>query len=275
VSMARRDRLETRCVSRRCYSLSSSYLCLTNTRRYSPSRPYWEAVLLAKKLLLILAANTVLSEPTHQAFAVVAINAIYLVHFERKAPMLVYPATSTRMLKGGNLFHAVERTAALASLVGSLFALAGAYKGNWLTLVGAGFALVNAVYVVFVIAVFYMEETRGLVEPEGGVLAIAGGEGFELLEFKEWQHQVQLLSMAALKVEVKEQMINELDLMRGKVRGASEARWEGQEGRRGGLQPRRLKRGARNTHALLQTQSQTRRTNANTPLQRFIPSAPF
>ena len=275
MSMARRDRLETRCVSRRCYSLSSSYLCLTNTRRYSPSRPYWEAVLLAKKLLLILAANTVLSEPTHQAFAVVAINAIYLVHFERKAPMLVYPATSTRMLKGGNLFHAVERTAALASLVGSLLALAGAYKGNWLTLVGAGFALVNAVYVVFVIAVFYMEETRGRVEPEGGVLAIAGGEGFELLEFKEWQHQVQLLSMAALKVEVKEQMINELDLMRGKVRGASEARWEGQEGRRGGLQPRRLKRGARNTHALLQTQSQTRRTNANTPLQRFIPSAPF
>ena len=204
---------------------------LTNTRRYSPSRPYWEAVLLAKKLLLILAANTVLSEPTHQAFAVVAINAIYLVHFERKAPMLVYPATSTRMLKGGNLFHAVERTAALASLAGSLLALAGAYKGNWLTLVGAGFALVNAVYVVFVISVFYMEETRGLVEPEGGVLAIAGGEGFELLEFKEWQHQVQLLSMAALKVEVKEQMINELDLMRGKVRGASEARWEGQEGR--------------------------------------------
>ena len=54
--------------------------------RYSPARPYWEAVLLAKKFVLIMASTTVIKDPLAQALIGTATNLVYLVLFEVKRP---------------------------------------------------------------------------------------------------------------------------------------------------------------------------------------------
>ena len=62
------------------------FFCTRFTHRYSPARPYWEAVLLAKKFVLIMASTTVIKDPLAQALIGTATNLAYLVLFEVKRP---------------------------------------------------------------------------------------------------------------------------------------------------------------------------------------------
>ena len=93
---------------------------LNARRRYSPKVPYWEAVLLVKKLLLIMVADTWITNSVQQALGGVGINTAYLILLEYKQPMLFHPS---KTLKGRNFFHAIERTASITSVTGSLLAV--------------------------------------------------------------------------------------------------------------------------------------------------------
>ena len=114
---------------------------------YRPIPPYTntsvardQAVLLFKKFLLIIAADTTLTDPVVQAGVGVAVHIIYLIIFEIKQPMPFYPSSSA-MFKGQNFFHLVERSSCCASLVGSLMAILGAANPGNMTAFGTVFAV--------------------------------------------------------------------------------------------------------------------------------------
>ena len=70
-----------------------------------------------------MAADTEIRNPLVQAVLVFGVNALYLVMFEKKSPMLMHPSA---WLGGKNLFHVIERGSSIASLVGSTMAMLGA-----------------------------------------------------------------------------------------------------------------------------------------------------
>ena len=119
---------------------------LTLSRRYSLERPYWEAVQLFKKLLLVVASSTFITAAPSQAAAGAAINLVYLALLETKKPMPYRPSTSD-WFKNQNFFHLVERSSASASLAGSLLAILGAVSRSLVDVFGTIFAIMNIAYV--------------------------------------------------------------------------------------------------------------------------------
>ena len=69
------------------FARPNSSCCARFAQRYSPLRPYWESLLLARKLVLILASTTqFITDPLAQALIGTATNLAYLVLFEVKRP---------------------------------------------------------------------------------------------------------------------------------------------------------------------------------------------
>ena len=104
---------------------------------YSPRRPYWVAVLLAKPLCLVLVADTVITDPLTQA----------------RSTSSIWPSSrrsgrSSTTFKKQNLFHVLERGSSVAGVIGSIVAVLGAEEADLVDLVGELFAGVNFVYVV-------------------------------------------------------------------------------------------------------------------------------
>ena len=119
---------------------------LTLSRRYALERPYWEAVQLFKKLLLVCASSTFITAAPSQAAAGAAINLVYLALLETKKPMPYRPSTSA-WFKNQNFFHLVERSSASTSLAGSLLAILGAVSRSLVDVFGTIFAIMNIAYV--------------------------------------------------------------------------------------------------------------------------------
>ena len=118
-----------------------------------PLRSFAQAVLLFKKFVLVLAANTVITNPTAQASIGFAVHLLYLVLLETKKPMPFRPSTSA-YFKGQNFFHLLERSSSVASIIGSLLAILGSTNRSAMTTIGSVFAAVNLVYVAAVIYAF-------------------------------------------------------------------------------------------------------------------------
>jgi hypothetical protein len=114
--------------------------------RYALERPYWEAVLLVKKLLLVCASSTFITEALTQAGIGCGVNLVYLALLEVKKPMPYRPSTSA-WFQGQNFFHLAERSSASTSLAGSLLALLGATNRSLVDVLGTVFAVTNITYV--------------------------------------------------------------------------------------------------------------------------------
>jgi hypothetical protein len=177
---------------------------------YSISRPYWESVLLIKKFCLVLAADTFVTSPLVQALLGIAINATYLVHFEMKRPMPYLP-TSVTWFNESNFFHLIERSSAVTNIIGSLLAFLGTFSKAFATIVGTMFAIVNFTFVAAIIAAF----AKGRVKSGGPAIVMM--TTFVDWE-KGWKEQIKIIDETEnLKPESKTQMIDELDLFKGKL----------------------------------------------------------
>ena len=135
-------------------------MALTRARRYSPERPYWEAVQLIKKLMLVIASSTFFTAAPQQAAIGFGVNLIYLAFFEVKRPMPYRPSTSV-WFKGQNFFHLAERSSALTSLAGSLLAVLGATNRSLVDVLGTAFAIMNIAYVATVMYAFAKSSNSG------------------------------------------------------------------------------------------------------------------
>jgi hypothetical protein len=167
-------------------------------------------VLLVRKLLLILASTNniaTIKEPLGQGLLGSAINLVYLVLFEVKRPMLMQPS---RLLRGKNLFHMVERAACVASLFGSIIAVLGAASPSFVGVLGVLFALCNLAYATYVMGVFFFEKkkTRSLVGVE---------EEVDCFKMSVWNSHVRLIDEIELDPADRRQMISEMSLLRTKV----------------------------------------------------------
>ncbi|GMI29732.1 hypothetical protein TeGR_g12729, partial [Tetraparma gracilis] len=137
--------------------LSESNIYVGLYEWYSPARPYWEAVLLAKKFVLIMASTTVIKDPLAQALIGTATNLGYMILLETKRPMLMQPS---QLLRGKNLFHMMERAASTASLIGSIIAVLGAASPGLVGVLGVLFAFCNLIYATYVVGFFFFEEKK-------------------------------------------------------------------------------------------------------------------
>ncbi|GMI36933.1 hypothetical protein TeGR_g10326 [Tetraparma gracilis] len=193
--------------------LSESNIYVALYEWYSPARPYWEAVLLAKKFVLIMASTTVIKDPLAQALIGTATNLAYLVLFELKRPMLMQPS---RLLRGKNLFHMIERAASIASLIGSIIAVLGAASPGIVGVLGVLFALCNLAYATYVVGFFLFEEkkTKNLnqVAPDEKVW----------FGMSAWNSHAKLIDEMDLAPADREQMVGEMMLLRTKVLAAME-----------------------------------------------------
>ncbi|GMI24241.1 hypothetical protein TeGR_g14794, partial [Tetraparma gracilis] len=127
---------------------------------YALERPYWEAVQLFKKLLLVCASSTAFTAAPTQAAFVFGVNLAYLALLEVKKPMPYRPSTSA-WFKGQNFFHLVERSSASTSLAGSILAILGAVSRSLVDVLGTIFAIMN----IAKTQVKAIEESEGL-KPE-------------------------------------------------------------------------------------------------------------
>jgi len=187
---------------------------------YATKRPYWEAVLLAKKLVLILASDTVLTNPIHQALAGVVTNTAYLILFEAKKPMPFYPSSSN-WFEGQNFFHLIERCSSVACVLGSVMALIGAFNQDLSVVVGSLFALINLTYVTLVVVTF-ARETKGA--SLSAILPVTTGRVKNPVEEEsDWCQRVRLIDEAeGLSQDARGQMIGELAMLRSKTTGEIE-----------------------------------------------------
>ena len=192
---------------------------------YSPRRPYWEAVLLAKKLCLVLAANTFIVDATTQALVGLAINTMYLFIFELKRPMLWYPS---KTFKKQNLFHVLERGSSFACVVGSGMAVLGARKASIVDLVGGVFAVVNLLYVGIALYVFARDTKLKSLVGNQVLPVMSGGDTADddcvcAKEMRGWDDQVRLIDEAGdMSPAAKEDMLAELMFLQSRVAAALE-----------------------------------------------------
>ena len=192
---------------------------------YSPMRPYWEAVLLAKKFLLVMAADTYVTHPLAQALIGLAINVVYLAVFEMKRPMLWYPS---KTFKKQNLFHVLERGSSVACAIGSVMAVLGAGEAGLVDLVGGLFAGVNFLYVGGALFVFAKDTKLKRVVNLTQVLPVvsSGDDAADVIcakEMREWDDQVRLIDeVGEISSTAKEDMVAELLFVRSKVVAALE-----------------------------------------------------
>ncbi|GMI22657.1 hypothetical protein TeGR_g12571 [Tetraparma gracilis] len=189
---------------------------------YSPLRPYWESLLLARKLVLILASTTqFITDPLAQALIGTATNLAYLVLFEVKRPMLMQPS---RLLRGKNLFHMIERAASVASLIGSIIAVLGAASPELVGLLGVLFALCNLGYATYVVGVFFFEEKKNV-----NLNQVAPDEK-DWFGMSAWNSHVKLIDETDLAPAAREQMVGEMKLLRTKVVAAMAKEFGASEG---------------------------------------------
>ncbi|GMI37442.1 hypothetical protein TeGR_g11541 [Tetraparma gracilis] len=182
---------------------------------YSLKTPYWEAVVLVKKLLLILASDSFFTDPRTQATAVFCVHLMYLALSEWKLPMPFHPSTSS-LFKGQNFFHLVERSAALTSLVGSILALTGGFNQPAARACGIAFAVLNMSYVTVVIYSFVYSKDVSELTKLTELTDVGGGVFWE--RSSQWDEQVQHLEEAEeLTPEDAEQMRQELMFLRSKI----------------------------------------------------------
>ncbi|GMI33404.1 hypothetical protein TeGR_g9550 [Tetraparma gracilis] len=188
--------------------LSESNIYVGLYEWYSPTRPYWEAVLLAKKFVLIMASTTVITDPLAQALIGTATNLGYMILLETKRPMLMQPS---QLLRGKNLFHMMERAASTASLIGSIIAVLGAASPGLVGVLGVLFAFCNLIYATYVVGFFFFEEkkikNRTKVVPDEE----------DLFKMSAWDSHVKLIDELDLVPADREQMVGEMKLLRTKV----------------------------------------------------------
>ena len=186
---------------------------------YSPEVPYFEAVHMLRKALLIMMA-TVLSTSISQALASFAVNAIFLLILYVKEPMVYYPSS---FFKGRNLFLLVEMLSTCTSLVGN-----GATVSSpaVVTSIGLVFAIVN---ISFGVLLFfgYASDTKKMKHAIAPVLEAAAGSRTQsmikivspavLQVEKEWTTHLALIDGSAEGTKGRHNMVLEMNLLRSKL----------------------------------------------------------
>jgi len=163
-----------------------------------------------------MAADTIFTNPLMQAVLIFGINALYLVVFEKKRPMMMHPSA---WLGGKNLFHVIERGSSVASIVGSTMAILGAAAPGLVGIFGTIFAITNVSYVSYAVYAFKQDHKKsGLqVHPMGSKYDFAG--------MSAWDHQIKMIDETDMKPEARAQMVAELRLVKEKTMMTLEKEW--------------------------------------------------
>jgi hypothetical protein len=127
--------------------------------------------------------------------------------------MLMQPS---RLLRGKNLFHMIERAASVASLIGSIIAVLGAASPGLVGLLGVLFALCNLGYATYVVGFFFFEEKKNV-----NLNQVAPDEK-DWFGMSAWNSHVKLIDEFDLVPADREQMVGEMMLLRSKVVAAME-----------------------------------------------------
>ena len=191
---------------------------------YSSDVPYFEAVHMLRKALLIL-FTTVFLTPITQGLASFAVNAVFLLILYVKDPLVYYPSS---FFKGRNLFFLVEMLSTCTSLVGNSLAIVGAAVSSpaAVTSIGVVFALVNISFGVLFFFGFASDTTmkvksvtpvlQGFNEVEGGSRSqmLAGGV---LKVETEWDVHLALTAGLVEGSKGRKKMGVDLGLLRSKL----------------------------------------------------------
>jgi len=190
---------------------------------YTPDVPYFEAVHMIRKALLIM-LTTVLSTSMLQALASFAVNAAFLLILYKMEPMVYYPSS---FFKGRNLFLLVEMLSTCTSLLGNALAIIGAAVSSpaavyW---VGLVFAILNISF-GFVLFFGYASDTRKMKNTIAPEIEAAGNRSQSMLKLvsgslqkaeKEWYIHTALIDGSAEGSTGKAKMVLDVGFLRSKL----------------------------------------------------------
>ena len=191
---------------------------------YRPEVPYFEAIHMVRKLLLIL-MTTVFSTSLVQSIMSFVINAVFLAVLKFKDPMVYYPSS---FFKGKNLFILVEMLSTTTSLVGNLLAILGAMtsSNDTVTAIGTVFAIMNISF-GFLLFFGYAMDTKKIkstVAPE--IAASEGSRSQSMIKAvsndvqsieKEWNTHIAFIKASDGGSKGKDQMVRETKFLRTKL----------------------------------------------------------
>jgi len=127
---------------------------------YSPSAPFFEAVVMARKGLLILFttdARRIRWSAANQAWSLLIMNALYLAILRTKQ-MRFFRSTT---IEGWNLYLFDEVASSTVALIGNCLAVCGVYFGDEVEIFGIVFGVLNILFSIVFVIFYQVDIKRG------------------------------------------------------------------------------------------------------------------